>query len=282
MENNIKTSEKASVDNKSLNFIYGNFLTRTLVTAFMKRWILKIFTRYYDSRMSKMHIRKFAKKRGIERTRKYKSFNDFFTRGEDFVEFQQDKNVLCSPVEASLTIFDEDEKFFEIKGEKHNVTSLLGGDNLGFENPVFCMFHLSTSHCHRAYAFDDGKIILDKEIRGEYNPTNPAVDLKGKNPLCTNFRVVHLFESENFGKVAVVQIGSMAISSVVRYIKTEEQVSRGSMYGAFKLGGSAIVLLLERDKVDLTDATLNEVINIQIGQSLNIKSKKQTDTELVS
>lgn len=265
-------TDKSSVDNRTLNFIYGNALTRTLASAVMKRWILRALTKYYDSPLSKIHIRKFARKRSIERTRKYHSFNDFFTRGDDFIEFNHDVKTLCSPVEASLTIFDHPDEFFNIKGEKHTIKTLLGGETYGFDDPVFCMFHLSSAHCHRAYAFDSGTIVFEKQIKGKYNPTNPAVDLRGKNPLCTNFRVVHLFETEHFGKACVVQIGSMLVSSVMKYTELNERIERGNRYGAFKLGGSAIVLLFEKKNLDLSEAKLNEVIEINIGDSLNIKS----------
>ncbi|WP_105615497.1 phosphatidylserine decarboxylase [Vallitalea okinawensis] len=262
---------KKDVDGKILKYLYSNFITRNLLTAIMRKNVLKIAQKYADSRLSTIHINTFAKKRGVKVERNYNSFNDFFARGDDFVHLKSKNTSFCSPCEGNVTVINNIRNIstdVEIKGESFTAKKLLNSGSDKFDDGLAYVFRLTTSHCHRLYSFDDMVIKSEKIIEGGYHSTHSVVSKFWENTLCTNYRSVYTADTKNFGQVAIVQIGSMLVSSINKHIKVNEQIKKGDVISSFKLGGSAVVILFEKGVIRPKDNLLDNITYVSIGENI--------------
>jgi phosphatidylserine decarboxylase len=71
-----------------------------------------------------------------------------------------------------------------------------------------------------------------------------------------NKRAVTLFESDNFGTLAIVEVGAITVGTIEQTYRPG-RVERGAEKGTFHFGGSTIVLLIEPGRL-IVDADLLE------------------------
>ncbi|MEI6106442.1 MAG: phosphatidylserine decarboxylase, partial [Opitutae bacterium] len=73
--------------------------------------------------------------------------------------------------------------------------------------------------------------------------------------LWENKRMVTLVESPVFGRVAVCEIGATMVGSILQTFLPGRAVAKGEEKGLFKFGGSCVVTLFQRGRIQL-DADL--------------------------
>ena len=64
-----------------------------------------------------------------------------------------------------------------------------------------------------------------------------------------NYRVLTMFDSDHFGPVAMVEIGSMVVGSIPQRYRPGEHAAKGQKKSFFELGGSTVVLLFEPTRI---------------------------------
>jgi len=113
---------------------------------------------------------------------------------------------------------------------------------------------LTPTNYHRMHFFDDGVVTGAKFLRGDLYSVSPLAVDRVKRLYCRNKRALFNFQSENFGDVAIVEVGATFVGSIVHCFDVGQQVSRGQQASFFLPGGS-LVLLFFKDGAFVPDET---------------------------
>lgn len=251
-------------ESNSLKFLYNTLFGRFILNILIRTWASKLMGVYMNSRLSKIRIKKFIKKNNINmdeyEVKKYKSFNDFFTRKikEGKRKIDVDPFSFISPCDSKLSIFDIDEtKIFKIKNNYYRIEDLVA-DHLDlsmFKNGYCLVFRLGVDDYHRYCYIDDGIKNENVFIKGEYHTVQP-ICLEHYNFFYRNAREYTILSTNNFGKVLQVEVGALFVGR----IKNKDgigMIKKGEEKGMFEFGGSTIVLLVNKDFVKLDQDIIN-------------------------
>ncbi len=272
-------------DTGFLRFLYQNALGRIFLRLLMGRWVSRLSGAFLDSRLSKPMIKRFIKKNAIDLSlyekEEYRNFNDFFTRRirPELRPIEQSADAFVAPCDGLLSVYPiEKGSVYPIKQSEYTVADLLADETMAeeFDGGVCLVFRLCVHHYHR-YAFaDGGKPILNKYIKGKFHTVRP-IALRLHPVFKENAREVTLYESDNFGKMAQIEVGAMLVGKIENK-PMGERFARGEEKGRFLYGGSTVVELVGKDRVnfpqELFDAT-NEgkEVPVEIGMKLGVKIK---------
>ncbi len=200
----------------------------------------------------------------------YWSFNDFFSRRlkTGARHFNADPDVFCAPADGKVLVYPQlqAETQIPVKGSSINIESLLDSevDAQRFRRGVALIVRLAPYDYHRFHFPDRGKASAARYIRGRYHSVNPIALAKIPNLYCYNKRSITEFSSEHFGRIAYVEVGAIAIGSIVQTYNPGP-VARGQEKGYFQYGGSTLVLLFEPDAIafdrDLVRDSANGIEN---------------------
>lgn len=258
---------------KTLTFLYNNPMGKVVLKLLCRRFISNIGKAYMSSRFSKGRIKKLIAQHSIDMSqyedKEFKSFNEFFIRkalpGKRVVDMSKD--ALVSPADSKLTVYDiTNEGKYNIKGCEYSITQLLGDADLAteFMGGKCLVFRLSVDNYHRYCFTDKGKILSNRFIPGILHTVNPLAlekhDVYGKN--C---RELTLLDTENFGKVAYIEVGAMMVGRINNH--KVETFEKGDEKGYFSFGGSTIVMLYKKDIINL-DSDIAENSKTEIETAL--------------
>lgn len=246
-----------------LSFLYNNGFGKLLLKLLCRPFISNIGKLYMESSLSKGRIQKLIKQHNIDMNdyeqRDFPSFNEFFIRkicdGKRVIDFSD--NSIISPADSKLTVYDiNEDSSYTIKGCNYSIKNLLMDDSLAeeFLGGKCFVYRLTVDNYHRYCYPDNGRELSHKFISGDLHTVNPIAlekyDVYGKN--CRELTVL---DTENFGKVAFVEVGAMMVGKINNY--HNESFKRGEEKGYFSFGGSTIVVLYKKDMVRL-DADITE------------------------
>lgn len=203
----------------------------------------------------------------------YQSFNEFFTRsiqaGARPVDSPSDPTVFTSPADSSLMkIADRltSVTTIGVKGENLNIRELLGNDPLADDfingRAVLCM--LNTTDYHWYHAPVTGRIVSQHQIAGLYY----GMDGGWVEYFFQHRRGYFIFDTEKFGRVAMVCVGMFTISSVNFVTSEGDQVDKGDILGNFAYGGSAVILLFQPGRVSFSVPLEGRPIHVNMGQKI--------------
>ena len=245
-----------------LSFLYKNRFGRIIMRVFCRRWISNLGRIYMTSSLSKPRIKRLIAQNGIDMSqyeqREFSSFNDFFTRkivdGAREIDFSSD--AVIAPADSKLTVYDiSEDSIYHVKGCDYSIVNMLGGDKelaSEFIGGKAFVYRLTVDNYHRYCHVDGGKELYYRFIPGVLHTVNPIAverhDVYGKN--CRELTVM---ETENFGKIAYIEIGAMMVGRINN--THEETFSRGEEKGFFSFGGSTIILLYKKGVLE-TDADI--------------------------
>lgn len=264
----IVTNEK---QNKLLEKMYGSVLGRVLLKTLTAPAVSRIAGAFMDSRPSKLLIKPFIKRSGIDTSQYimcgFRSYNDFFTRVVKPEKRPVDlvPEHLISPCDSKLTVYKiSRNSIFRIKGSRYRVSDLLKNDFLAnrYSGGYCLIFRLEVDDYHR-YCYIDSGIKTDNTfISGELHTVNP-IALARYNIYKRNSREYTVLHTDNFGDVVQVEVGAMMVGRIVNH-HGEGAFSRGQEKGKFEFGGSTIVMLFGKDSiVPDTDILRNSAEDIE-------------------
>ena len=256
---------------KWLRFILFNpFGQLALHTVAKRAW----FSRWYGWRMSgsesKARVRPFIEKYGlsevehVKQADEFTSFNDFFYRklkpkarpvdiATESVVFPADGRHLgfakASEVEGVY-----------IKGQKFDLGKLLDDDNLAahFADGAAVFSRLCPVDYHRFHFPVAGVPGNARLINGPLYSVNPLALRDRLANLWENKRFVTEIETEQLGKVLVLEIGATNVGSVNLTFVPTRPVKKGEEKGYFAFGGSATFTIFEPGRVKLADDLLEQ------------------------
>ncbi len=249
----IVTNEK---QNKLLKKMYGSVLGRVLLKTLTAPAVSRIAGAFMDSRPSKLLIKPFIKRSGIDTSQYimcgFRSYNDFFTRVVKPEKRPVDLTPehLISPCDSKLTVYKiSRNSIFRIKGSRYRVSDLLKNDFLAnrYSGGYCLIFRLEVDDYHRYCYIDSGTKTDNTFISGELHTVNP-IALARYNIYKRNSREYTVLHTDNFGDVVHVEVGAMMVGRIVNH-HGEGAFSRGQEKGKFEFGGSTIVMLFGKDSI---------------------------------
>ena len=193
----------------------------------------------------------------------YKTFNEFFIR-----EFKDGKRPFVSDA-SKMGAFAEaryyghesvhDDLKVPVKGSLIKALDLIGDDSLSkdFKGGPFLIARLCPVDYHRYHYPDNGKTLKSYQIHGDYHSVNPLALKLRPDILIKNERRVSLLETENFGKLAYIEVGATCVGKIVQSFNEENPFSKGDEKGYFLFGGSTVIVCGEPGKWKPSEDILN-------------------------
>ncbi len=275
----------------AINFLYGNSLAtktfgRFLLTTLF-RWPLFsiIIGKYYDTSKSRQLIKPFCERFDIpiqESTlcyHEFKSFNDFFTRclRSECRPQTLDPETVTIPADGRYSFIHNLQLHSKIpaKGQFLQLEKLLQDRQLAskYYGGTAILCRLCPADCHRFYFPCDGFASATKLIHGPLFSVNPTATARYPWIFWTNRRTVTSIQTKRLGTIAYLEIGATNCGSIIQEFSPNSHVSKGQEKGYFRLGGSALILLFEKDTIQIAPDLVElgksgHEILCQIGQPL--------------
>ena len=270
--------------NRMLEFLYGTRVGRAVVAVMIRPWVSRLAGAVMDSSISRWAIGPFVKKNRIDLSdyedRRYRSFNDFFTRQirEGARPVDPEKKHLISPCDSKLSVYPITADLrVPVKGTVYTMESLFRDRMLveQYEGGVFLLFRLTVGDYHR-YCYPDHGFKGDNiRIPGVYHTVNPVAG-EYYPVYRENTREYSVLESENFGLMLMMEVGAAMVGRIVNN-HGSGQVRRGQEKGRFEFGGSTVILCLKKGQVvvdgDLLENTRNGIETVvRQGEKIGIKA----------
>lgn len=253
-----------NANDKSVQFLYGTKFGRVLLHVTLALKVPKLLGAVLRSPVSRFYIPSFIKKNGIDMTgfenAKFKSFNDFFTRKKE-ITFDSEATHLISPADSLLSVYDitEDSKF-HIKGFDYTLEDFFEPEKFGmsreettelFKGGLCLVFRLCATDYHRYCYVDSGSQDGNHFIQGSLYSVQPLA-AENFRLYTKNRRSWTIMSTENFGKIAQIEVGAFSVGGIQNHYETES-FKKGEEKGYFDLHGSTIVLLLQKDSIKLRE-----------------------------
>jgi phosphatidylserine decarboxylase len=182
----------------------------------------------------------------------YRSFNEFFIRRFKLGKrtFVSDPHRMPAFAEARYVGFDavKDEEHYPVKGHFLRASDLVGNDQISkiFAGGPLLIARLCPVDYHRYHYPDTGKVLDHFRVPGAYDSVNPLA-LKYKNQIfIKNERHVSILQTENFGRLAYIEVGAICVGKIVQSHRWNKPFLRGEEKGYFLFGGSTVVVLGEK------------------------------------
>lgn len=250
---NVDTSQ-----DKFLRMLYGHMVGRAFVSFLIRPAVTNAMGSLFNHKLTRLKIKSFVKKNGIVlsdyEVRKYKSYNDFFTRkirpGARPIE--QDPKCVVSPSDGKISVFPISSSLVvEIKGSSYSIKSLTLSREVAeeFAEGYCVIIRLTPDDYHRYIFIDPGEISDHIFIDGVFHTVNP-VAMEHANVYYENTREYMTIETEHFGKLLQMEVGALGVGRIVNVVE-EGHTERGMEKGYFEFGGSTIVLMFKKDTVQI-------------------------------
>lgn len=280
---------------KFIRFLYDSSLGKLTGGVFANKYFSKLYGHFQEQPASHKKVRPFIKKFNIPINDyeggsrpssavedSYQSFNEFFIRkfkpGKR--PFVQTPGMMPAFAEARYVGFSSitPELTFPVKGKDLTAQGLLANTEWAkvFEGGPLMVARLCPVDYHRYHYPDAGKVLAHYMVHGAYDSVNPlALKLKS-DILIANERQVSILQTENFGKIAYIEVGAICVGKIVQSHPWEQSFERGMEKGYFLFGGSTVVVLGEKGawapSKDLLENTAKGVETyIQLGDEVATK-----------
>jgi len=265
-DRNSKTMVKEPVFGmRFLKFLYSKSAVSKGFLFFIARYSLlsSLIGKILRMSFSKRWIRSFIHDHHIdasefeEAVEKYDSFNDFFIRKLNPLKrpIETRKNVAVLPADARYLAFESIDRLnhLYIKGQKFSVSAFLQDEKLAksFEGGPIVIARLAPSDCHRFFFPFDCTPSKPKLINGHYYSVNPIALAQNFKIFSENKREVTILHSETFSDVAFIEVGATNVGSIHQTFSANQRYEKGEEKGYFSFGGSTIVLLFQKNKIQI-------------------------------
>ena len=268
-----------------LEWMYGTRPGRLLVKLMIRPGVSRAAGWLLDRRVSALAVRPFIRKNHIcmddFEQRRFRSFNDFFTRrvlpGKRPVD--DAPGHLIAPCDSKLTVYDiRPDSRFRVKGTEYTLEGLLQSKELAetFLGGTLLLFRLTVGDYHRYTYIDSGFVTGSTRIPGVFHTVNPAA--ASRCPIyCENTREYSLLESLRFGTVLQMEVGAAMVGRIVN-APGSRNVRRGEEKGRFEFGGSTVIVLLQKGRAILDADLLRNTAQdaetvVRLGERIGIKAE---------
>ncbi len=269
----------------ALELAYRTGVGRALVGLLPHRFLSACYGWLQRLPSSRGKIPKFIDRLAIDATEAehtvdlYHSLDHFFCRrlkpNARTIDVTPSRFVM--PADGRTLVFPKlGSATFAIKGNHVQLAELLQDARRAeyYRDGTAIVVRLAPCDYHRFHFPDSGQASDTRRIRGRLHSVHP-IALLSRAPCFRNLRHVTQLESDNFGRVTLVEIGAFAVGSIIQtYLPGP--VGRGQEKGYFHFGGSTVValvpanrLILDEDLVSASDAGVETFVKMgtSIGSS---------------
>ena len=272
-----------SSNSKIVRFLYGSIPGRGILKIIMKLHLDRIATRFLWSPCSKPLISWYIRHNSIsvtpEEQASFRSFRDLFARTRADIAIDTTPEHLISPCDGWLSVFPIDEKScFAIKNSHYKIRDFLQDDTLAknYMDGTCLIFRLCVSDYHHYCYIDDGYQGKNHFIPGVLHSVQP-IACETYPVFVLNKRSWCLLTTEHFGPVVQCEIGALVVGGIFNE-RENARFCKGMEKGHFELAGSTIILLFEKEQVQLRPEllkTLSRVEEVQVKQGEWIGTAKK-------
>ena len=242
--------------------------------------VSQVCGRFLDSRFSRWMIRPFIRANNIDmgqyEERRYRSYNDFFTRKlkPGRRPFDEREEILSSPCDGKVTAYHLGENTrFCVKHTVYSLAEITANRRLAeyFRGGEAVVIRLSVDDYHHYCYPASGYKSRNYVIPGKLHTVNPIA--VGTVPVYKqNAREYCLIRTEHFGTILQMEIGALMVGKICN-LMGEGTVEKGEEKGYFEFGGSTVLLVFQRNSVRLKEKFFQNTgkkaeTKIQMGQEL--------------
>jgi phosphatidylserine decarboxylase len=273
---------------EGLSFLYKTELGKALTNTILnKRVISNLYGRTVKSRRSISQIDKFIKHYKINTSEikrplsSFRSFNDFFVRElkENARPIDTNPNHLISPADSRLFVFDlSKQPELPVKGYWYKLNDLIKDKKIAKEfSDGWCfVYRLAPADYHRFCYIDNGTQEKVRRIRGVLNSVHPIALSEVKSLMSKNYRELTILDTENFGRVAHLEVGALFVGKVIQINRYSHSFKRGEEKGWFEFGGSTIIQIFKRGAIipdpDIIENSLKRIETlVKMGEKTGLK-----------
>ena len=251
---------RPEADGAGLRFLYHTAPGRTVLKLLSRPALSRLAGRLMDSRLSRPLIGPFMRRHGIRPedylSSGFRCFNDFFCRAirPELRPLPDDPGLLIAPCDGRLSAFRLDgDTVLTLKHSRYSLDELLGGDPAAarYCDGLCLVFRLCVDDYHRYCYPDDGDQIKRRFLPGVLHTVRP-IALKEVPVFFRNCREYSILDTVHFGCVTQLEIGALLVGKIENRLDAGP-FSRGEEKGLFRYGGSTVILLLEKDRVQLPE-----------------------------
>lgn len=279
-----------NVQDKFLKNMYGSILGRCALKILTIPAISKMAGIFLDSKVSCLLISPFIKHTGIDlkdyKRKKFKSYNDFFTREIKESKRPIDKNDthFISPSDGKVMIYPiRRSSHFMVKNTIYTLRTILQNKKLAckYHNGYCVIIRLCVDNFHRYCYLDNCTKSENVFIKGRLHTVNPIAN--DYYPIYKeNSREYTILHTDNFNDIVQIEVGALMVGKITNHHKkksntADDKFSRGQEKGYFEFGGSTIMLLIppETDIRFRDDIIENSILGIEtpvkMGECLGTK-----------
>ena len=255
------------LQDRFLQAVYRNSVSRRLIAPFLAPGFSNAVGRFLDSRFSACLVKPFARWNRIDLTdcekKSFSSYNDFFTRRLRWGARPVDREpgALISPCDSLVSVYRISPGMrVMVKQTPYLLSELLRDEVLArrFEGGLLYVMRLCVDDYHRYVFPANGRQSGYRKIRGVLHTVNPAA--ADAVPIYKeNSREYGILRTKEFGDVLMMEVGALMVGRICNH-PGHRMVRCGEEKGYFAFGGSTIILMTQKGKVeadaDLTGHTI--------------------------
>lgn len=251
---------------KWLRWAYETGLGRATVSILLKR---KFFSWYYGHRMNRPYsgnkVLPFVVDYDLDADEfgkqawEYKTFNEFFSRRlkPEARPIAPGDDVAILPADGRHLAFPQLENTdgFYVKGQKFSLPELFGSAEVAesFAGGGMLISRLCPVDYHRFHFPVTGTPRNSKTINGFLYSVNPIALRRQVGYLVQNKRMLTLIESEQFGLVAMFEVGATCVGTIKQLYVDGRVNEKGEEKGLFMFGGSCVITVFQRGRIKFAD-----------------------------
>lgn len=250
-----------------IRFLYGSPLGKILSSFVTSKLFSQCYGYFQDLPSSHKKVRPFIEKfkikiddyepgtrPAIDIRDSYRTFNEFFIRQFKAGKrpWVEDPKSMGAFAEARYVGFEAmtDSEVYPVKGHYLRAKDLIANDEVfkDFEGGPLMIARLCPVDYHRYHYPDAGRVLSHFPIKGIFDSVNPiALKMKGEI-FIKNERYCSILETENFGKIAYIEVGATCVGKIVQSHQWTDEFKRGVEKGYFLFGGSTVIILGEKGR----------------------------------
>lgn len=253
---------------------------------FQNALLSTLMGKWFDSSLSKGKIKTTIEELEIDSSEfadsidSYRSFNDFFYRKlkADARPFNPDQRDIMSPADGRILVFPtlENNQFMPIKGYPTTLQQLIPEKAALYHEGALAIIRLCPADYHRYHFPCDGTITSQTEIQGMYHSVNPIALARGIDVFGLNKRHYCQLQTKQAGEICFMEVGAFGVGGIVNHTLSGP-VAKMDEKGYFKFGGSTVILIFEKDKIQFSSDLIE---NSQSGRETLVKLGESIATVL--
>ena len=258
--------------------------TSSIIERFLFKSALfsKIMGFWYDSGFSRGKIETAIKELEIDESEflkhksSFRTFNEFFIRHlkPEARPYSKDDNDIVSPADGRVLVFPAltYDSFAPVKGYPFSIRNMLPGISDRYVDGALAIIRLCPADYHRYHFPCAGKVKDSNYIEGALHSVNPIALASGADVFGENKRSYTLIETEKAGLLCFVEVGAFGVGCIVD-TEYSSVVDKMDEKGYFKFGGSTIVLVFEKGKIEFCQDLIENSARgmetlVKVGQTL--------------